>query len=356
MIKENCQVHVDPRCKHVYASIYLWGLEKILGRRAVGFSMRPFRELAQTDREDDFDHYMALVDGNGVRYIIDYRDKSDIRDSALAWCDVYGKVNFKRNVIDAVDASQQSKIHPIGPNFGINQWSSIALYSTFLLNRLKIGWRPDWPVGLRAFLAGYNWTRRRRRIDEYKVATADPGYVFHASRLYRAQSGADTNDARARFVRAVRAVSKVKFEGGLVAYGGVVAGYEDVCLQEGFPTAAYLENTARSAIVFNTPAAWGCHGWKLGEYMALGKAIVSMPFVNDLPPGMVHGKNIHIVDGADELEEAVLQLLKDHTYRRQLEVNARRYFDEFVEPVGVVRRILSIGQASRTPATGSRAL
>lgn len=327
--------------------MYLWGLEQVLGRRAVSFSMTPFRDLAQSDAEDDFDQYMAFVDDNGCRYVIDYRDKSDIRKEALEWCDVYGKINYRQSVVDLLEETQRRKVHPVGPNFGINQWSFLSLYSTFLLNRLKVGWAPNWPVGWRAFLAGYNWTRNRRSIREYLPAQGDPGYVFHASRFYRDHShGEQTNDARARFVRAARACPGVVVEGGLVVRHGNASGYEDVSLQEGFATSAYLEKTARSAIVFNTPAAWGCHGWKLGEYMALGKAIVSMPFVNDLPPGIEHAKNIHIVNGPDELDEAVRLVLQDHSYRRALEENARCYFDACLAPERVVRRILSLGQNS----------
>lgn len=313
--------------------------------------MRPFWGLAHTDRENDFDHYMAFVDSNGIRYVVDYRDKSDIRQPALDWCDVYCKVNYKKSVVDSLEKGASDKIHPLGPNFGINQWSPFELYSTFALNRWKIGLRSDWPVGLRAFLAGYNWTRRRRRIEDYQAVQSDPDYVFHASRFYRQQAhGEETNDARARFVRVARAFPNVKFEGGLVASGVPDAGYEDVWLREGFATSFYLEKTARSAIVFNTPAAWGCHGWKLGEYMALGKAIVSMPFVNDLPPGIEHGVNIHIIEGLDDLEDSVNRLLKDAAYRRKLEVNARAYFEEYLEPERLMKRILALGVASKSEA------
>ena len=343
---------VDPRCKHVYASMYLWGLEQVYGKREVRFSMRPFRELTQTDQENDFDHYMAFVDDKNIRYVIDYRDKSDIHQAAIDWCDIYGKVNYRKSVIDLLAVKRKDKIHPVGPNFGINQWSSVGLYSTFLVNRAKIGWQSGWPVGLRVFLGSYNWTRRRRRIQEYQAVQSDPGYIFHASRFYRRQShGEETNDARARFVRVARAAPNVNFEGGLVDSGQVAAGYEDVCLMEGFTTSSYLEKTALSAVVFNTPAAWGCHGWKLGEYMALGKAILSAPFVNDLPPGIEHGKNIHIIEQLDELEDAVKLLLRDHTYRRRLEVSARAYFEEFLEPAHLMRRILALGEASLAPAS-----
>ena len=60
----------------------------------------------------------------------------------------------------------------------------------------------------------------------------------------------------------------------------------------------YLSNTKRSLVVFNTPAVQSCFGWKLGEYLALGKAIISTPLTNTLPSPLVHRKHIHIVNGS----------------------------------------------------------
>ena len=40
----------------------------------------------------------------------------------------------------------------------------------------------------------------------------------------------------------------------------------------------WISKTKQSAIVFNTPAFWSCHGWKLGEYLAMGKCIISVRY------------------------------------------------------------------------------
>ena len=67
------------------------------------------------------------------------------------------------------------------------------------------------------------------------------------------------------------------------------------CLTKGVCMTEWMHKTKMSEVVFNTPAFWECHGWKLGEYLALGKAIISTPLSNDLPYPLEHGKNIYMI-------------------------------------------------------------
>jgi glycosyltransferase involved in cell wall biosynthesis len=78
----------------------------------------------------------------------------------------------------------------------------------------------------------------------------------------------------------------------------------------------------------------------LGEYLAMGKAIVSTPISNQLPEELVHGKNIHIVSNMDDLKNALELLLEDDNYRRKLEDGARAYFLKNVNPVRVIENIM----------------
>ena len=336
---------IDPRLKHAFASMFLYGLERIFGNRQIKYRISPFRELRHTSVEENFDQYLAFIVGKNLRVIVDYRDKSTFNLEALSWSDIYAKVNFKSTEIEGLSSDFINKIIPIGPNFGINQWSLLGLYGEFLLNRLRIGFRSDLMVDLRTYMAGYNWTRRRRRIEDYRVSTSDSGYVFHASRYYTNQShGATTNRVRAEFIRAVRACEGVQFEGGLVGARPGNEEFGDLALRQGYASAVYLNKTARSSVVFNTPAAWGCNGWKLGEYFALGKAIISTPFVNDIPPGVEHGINIHILDVSLPVREQVKGLLDDQSYREHLERNARTYFEDHLEPEKMMAGILECGR------------
>ncbi len=100
----------------------------------------------------------------------------------------------------------------------------------------------------------------------------------------------------------------------------------------------WLENTRKSILVFNTPAFWDCHGWKLGEYLAMGKCIVSTALSNDLPAPLIHGKHIHLVDNTEgSMREAVAYIIKHPEYRKQLEQNVRAYWEQYGSPAASLR-------------------
>ncbi len=116
--------------------------------------------------------------------------------------------------------------------------------------------------------------------------------------------------------------------------------FKEMILTQWYPPQNYVQKTKLSAVVFNTPAVFECHGWKLGEYLSMGKAIISTPIINELPVKLEHGKNVHIVTNADEMKSALNFLLSNDKYRRSLENGAREYYEQFVSPKSVIGNIL----------------
>ena len=214
-------------------------------------------------------------------------------------------------------------------------------------NRLKIKSLAECvSVSEKQFYGGYNWARKRVSLGEYENLhlSVDERYVFHVSQYYVNQAGGGSaNEARLRFVESVMNHPEIRFEGGLVSPVDTVnATVGSKYSARQFSTKEYLANTLKSAVVFNTPAAWGCHGWKLGEYLAMGKAIISMPLVNDVPSGLVHGENIHVVEGSGILREGIDSVLSDRFYRLHLESNAREFFKNYLHPEQVIRQLFEI--------------
>ncbi|MCB1037871.1 MAG: glycosyltransferase, partial [Acidobacteria bacterium] len=122
--------------------------------------------------------------------------------------------------------------------------------------------------------------------------------------------------------------------------GAPVPGFEKETAPRRVSIAEYVEKTQRSCAVFNTPAVSGCHGWKLGEFLALGKAIVSTPLSRELPAPLIHGEHLHLVDGTREsMEEALHEISSQGEYRRHLEEGARRYYSTHLGPERVVAKI-----------------
>jgi hypothetical protein len=163
-------------------------------------------------------------------------------------------------------------------------------------------------------------------IDAYRPGPSDPGYVFARSRNWVGPHG-HVREPRLRFAKAV---------GGLALETDVTISDERMDLGE------YLARTRRSAVAFNNPAAHGCLGWKLGEFLALGKAIVSLRLHRELPAPLVHGEHVHFVDDdVEAMREAVVRITGDHEYRAHLEAGARRWYEEHMAPPRVGERLLA---------------
>ena len=78
---------------------------------------------------------------------------------------------------------------------------------------------------------------------------------------------------------------------------------------------------------------------KLGEYLALGKAIISTPVPWQLPSNLEHGTHIHVIDGSEEsMKEAIEHIVCEPAYRLHLEANARADFDKFSSPRAIIQR------------------
>lgn len=313
-----------------YHGYYLVGIRDLLGsnrfrvRRGEGPTTRP--ELLACE-----------FHGPGLRVVFDARDGAWYDPRGIEWADVYAKIN-----IDPAQppAPCRARIVPLGPGFTVRVWGALETAAACLRSV------PPLALGrgaLRRHAAGF-WRQYRHRLPieayEREGPPSSPGYVFAMSSLWAGHP--ECNDARARFMRVCRTLPGVVFEGGFAPRrSGDVPGYEDLAVPGRCTLTGYVERTQRSGVVFNTPAVAGCHGWKLGEFLALGKAILSTPLARALPAPLEHGVHVHFVDGSEAgIRDGVERILRDATYRRALERGARRYYLEHVRPRNAVARVL----------------
>jgi glycosyltransferase involved in cell wall biosynthesis len=213
---------------------------------------------------------------------------------------------------------------PLGPVFGTTLWSlPRGHFAAAAMSRSP-----------RAFAQKMREVRfqaiTRLPLSAYVPRASTDGYVFHASRAWGGRH-ADTNAPRQRFLDACATLG-VPVDGGLG--------------DARMPLAEYVQRTQRSAVVFNCPAVHRCLGWKLGEYLALGKAVVSTPLARELPAPLVHGRHVHLVDDdVESIAAGVRAVLADADYRRRLERGARAWFDDHLAPPKVAQRLVAHGRA-----------
>ncbi|MDR1373293.1 MAG: hypothetical protein LBJ17_09320 [Dysgonamonadaceae bacterium] len=339
------KIYIDPRSTVNYSSFYIKGLYDFFGKSSVRFSARHFSGLK------DIDMLMAFVtveNNKSVRYIIDCRDQSDVIVDAYNWADKYAKVNLNRKTT-VLPADVSDKMVHIPPSFAVKIWNPAELAFNLSVNFIKAGIisrRHDKNIHLRParYIRNYLSLLKRQKIKSYESAAGGeiPGYVFFVSTWWAGTK--DTNEFRYRYIHSLKNNAEINFHGGFFVGNDTPKPEEieeDLLYYRFISNSRYLKNIKKSGIVFNTPAVHNCHGWKLGEFLCLGKAIISTSLVNDLPEPLEHGKNIYFVKNSEDIPAAVNTLMNDSELRKRLGTNARQYYERLASPFKVIERIIN---------------
>jgi hypothetical protein len=331
------KVIVDPSSNIVYSSFYLLGLWKVYGKSNVKFSLNGFSQIQ--GHALNFNYVIHSSVGE-ERISIDMDDSTEIKMDLYSWCDVYAKVNTNWHEIPT---ELQKKVVSIPPGFGVRIW---GLCGTIFhaLNNYRIG---KTNLNMRKFLGKYKkLIQIRMPLSSYEYIPSNQKYIFHVSTLWQSDENVRNdervNRIRAKFIEVCRNIPEIQFEGGLHFGGGFSLNpqFEPYIFKEYISNWEYIEKIKASILVFNTPAWLNCHGWKLGEYLAMGKAIISTPFYNNLPEELEHGVNIHFINDSEEDMKAAIELIiHDNAYREKLENGALAYWSKWCTPQKVIENL-----------------
>lgn len=350
------QIIIDPRSSYSYGSFYVLGLEKLVGKSNISYNMKPFVKLSDLGNDLRFVVYNDKVKTN---YFIHLNDPYHIDEENYNWCDVYGCVNAN---YEHYPKYQYPKLISLAPSFAIRKDKSIlicmkdALYMFFLTFNYVLN-KEEWNkytqqvecskwINIKRFFLRRikTWTNRLPLSSYENTTSSKDDYVFFLSTLWYSntwnKNDEGVNLRRAYFIRACQKILGNKFEGGLHGDSSLssIELFSDILCHNRVSFSLWIEKTKQSALVFNTPAFWDCHGWKLGEYLALGKCIVSTQLSNDLPYPLEHGVNVHFVENSETaMKEAIEYILSHPDYRHKLEQGAREYWNKYGTPEASLR-------------------
>jgi glycosyltransferase involved in cell wall biosynthesis len=327
-------IRILPLFDAFYYSFYIEGLCEIFGTKSLHYDTRGDWPLVP---------HSLCFEMDGKRIYISAEDSSTFNPDGLQWADVYAKVNIDPNV---APEHHQQKVLPIGPSFGVKNYglgktlthmarTTIMITSSYDNLRKRFG--KYWP---REHVANH-WRQFKHRLplSVYHPAPSQRDYVFFVGSVWKRE--AQTNEYRALFMDVCRSIPGLRFEGGFPPRSDQFQPYQHLLMSHRVPFTEYIEKTKKSAVAFNTPAVHGCLGWKLAEFLALGKAIISTEVGRVLPAPLVHGEHVHFVDGSEaSIREAVKRITSDDAYRAKLEAGAREYYEAYLAPRRVIERIL----------------
>jgi hypothetical protein len=334
------KIIIDSSSRILYASFYIKGLYQVFGKKNVTFSTKYFSDLKRENEDFAFEHYFAFVVINSekkiTKYIIDFCDPTDINTTAYNWCDYYAKIN-----IDVIpNLNFKEKLISIPPSFGIRIWTKTETIYNCILNFIRL--KGATIVSLERYLRDYYEQLMRPKIEDYySVATKETQnrpYIFSIANLWQdSDSMLRTNIQRKKFMETCKAMN-CDFEGGFYTpeYKEDFFEFKELLFYKHHSVKEYVSKTIQSKIVFNTPSVHKCHGWKLGEFMAMGKPMLSTPILNRVPVELIHGKHIHIAKTNEELNVGVKLLLSNNKYCNDLSENIKTYYNNYASPFAVL--------------------
>ena len=146
------------------------------------------------------------------------------------------------------------------------------------------------------------------------------------------------NETRAACVRVLRKEFGSKFFGGLAHDDYAARHFGDVLLPEGDLSnkRKYLEILENFPICVATTGLNGSNGWKLGEYVALAKAIITEPLIFEVTGDFAAGRNYLEFTNADELANSAARLFEDKDLRFAVMMNNYRYYQSYLRPDALV--------------------
>lgn len=309
--------------------------EAVKGTITLEFKKRSYRRSLSRL----FTTYTEVITGEMTkRIVVDFHDNFDfIAHENLQVCNVYYKVNYRSAFISTV-GTHSEKIKPFIPHFTVSGETEVATtprligswmerinyYS--LLKPANLHWRKLMQAGP-SRLKRYRTFVRFGDNEKYTKIKPIPDRIFFIASLYKD----NTDQLKEVNARRISLVSLLKREYGKHFYGGIVNSElsrnrcPELIFQDYLPHGRYLEECKRSDICVYSNGPNNCLSWKLGEYIWLGKPVVSEKLYTAFDQSFK--VNAHLVESASlgRMLNSIEALRRDNS-KKETMVNANISF------------------------------
>ncbi|MDQ2747575.1 MAG: glycosyltransferase family 1 protein, partial [Acidobacteriota bacterium] len=152
------------------------------------------------------------------------------------------------------------------------------------------------------------------------------------------------NENRAECIRSLRKEFGTRFFGGLAPDDYALKHFKDCLLPDRSIAGKrrYLEILKQFPVCVATTGLNNSNGWKLGEYVAFSKAIVTEPLHFQVTGPFTKEVNYLEFTSSDQAVEAVARLFDDKVFRSEMMINNYRYYQSFIKPDSLILNTLSI--------------
>jgi len=340
------EIHCEVELEGFYhlANLYTAVCELAKEGRATA-SFRCTRRRRATDPSTVSMRVRNPATGASLRVAFEMSDRSDVFNlEALENCDIYFKRSYYVPDLEPLSARLREKIMPGGLNFACRTPSSsrrllpllIPLYGSRAIASPRSVLRN---LGLhRRILASFIRSPLFsdfqnppdggvERVILFQTRVWDPADI-------QPDIAEEVNGRRVQVVRALKAEFGPLFRGGLVPDAYACKHYPDAVTAEPSRRDLFIARSKRALIGIYTRGLHHSLAFKLPEYLASSKCIVSEPLRNQLADPLMPGLNYLEFDSIGKCVENCARLLADKDLVERMRQSNWEYYRAHVYPSG----------------------
>jgi hypothetical protein len=314
----------------------------------------PVRYLNDAPHLRDAGHaHLDVIVEPRLRLHFDTHDAQEVALGELEDCDFYFKRSYLPAAVASLAAHQRGKVLPLGLNYRV--LPDVVDVSAIRRGLSMTGLSRDSLAAFRQALDTRNRFGFQPRLSQMQSAPdleAAPNVLFLVAAYdpyddpQRSQEKIDDriciNETRARCIRLLKEALGPRFTGGFGRSPFTLKRYADlVAPPESTSQEGYLRTLRSFPICVASTGLHGSAGWKLAEYIASAKAVLSQPLVYDLPGGFASGRNYIEFTSPEECVDGAVRLIEDSTLRRQIMRNNAAYYRDYLRPDTLVKNALT---------------
>ena len=328
----------------------------------IRLSQRIIRNEARTadlpnHLRDAWQSYLRVIINDKIRLHYDTHDSWEVDAADLKNCDFYFKRSYSPSLIKGL-GKEKDKVFPLGMNYLVlaNKLDYYAFQRTLNLTNgmdmIKSIIYSLMPINLRF----------SPRVDTME---ASPDYDKPPKILFMAQAWdpyddkdrsedkikerMTINETRAQCIELLRKEFKDDFCGGFAHTNYALKNYQNVLLPDKNLSSKknYIRLLKSYPICIATSGLHGSIGWKMGEYIAFSKAILSERLNYKVPGQLISGRNYIEFYTPEDCVEKAKQLFLDRKLRNKLMTNNANYYQSHLRPDSLVMDTINVALSAK---------
>lgn len=257
----------------------------------------------------------------------------------FAEADVIFKRSFSAEKNQQFPEKLRRKLHPLGLNYYVTCSDSPLRNHSSLKNRL-VRWAKDGHCSVQDFEAEMKTLPEKPKIL-FLTRLWDPNEQAVQGHPEFSRQWEEVNESRIELIRTLRKRFPQQFTGGLSDTPYARAHCPELVVPK-YRTGKrfYLRRMKQTEICIASTGLHESIGWKLAEYVAAGRAIVSEPLRYEVPGGFASGEHYLEYTTPEECVAQVEALLADPVALQRMAQNNTAYYREWLRPDQQVRHVL----------------